>query len=192
MVGDRQKRPHEDKSCGREKRRRTTDIYTQPDHAPCRETCIVTVIRSRSQLPQKGLGEKEGAKMVKKFICGLIALGSFGFLLFAADSVFVGTWKLNVAKSKFAKGMESTDTTMVVSVEGDTTTVASSGTGGFGGAGKPFTYKFTVLTAGGPLTYSEGGPPNGITDVLKRVDDRTVHKASDRAGSDLTLCSKCE
>lgn len=110
--------------------------------------------------------------MVKKLICGLV-LSSFGLLL-GADDAFVGTWKLNVAKSKFAKGMEGKDITIVVSVDGDTSTVTISGIGGvFVEPGKFTSSKLTVPTMGGPVTYSEGGPPAGITDVMKRVNDRT-------------------
>lgn len=115
--------------------------------------------------------------MVKKIICGLGVLGSFGFLLLGADNAFVGTWKLNVAKSsammfdngKLVKSGEFKDSIMVVAVEGETTTVQAHGTL----RGQPFSSKFTVPTAGGPLNFTEGPPPAGITDVLKTVDDRT-------------------
>jgi hypothetical protein len=123
--------------------------------------------------------------MVKKFICGLVALGSFGFLLLGADNAFVGTWKLNVAKSKFAKGQEATDATIVVSVEGDTTTVTTNSTGGFFGPGKQFSSKFTVPTAGGPLNYTEGPPPAGITDTLKSINNRTDDFISTENGKEV-------
>ena len=44
--------------------------------------------------------------MTKTFASGLLVLGSFGFGLLGAEGPFAGTWKLNVAKSKFAKGRE--------------------------------------------------------------------------------------
>jgi hypothetical protein len=122
--------------------------------------------------------------MVKRFICGLVALGSFGFFLLGADNAFVGTWKLNVAKSKFAKGQEATDATMVVSVEGDTTTVTTNGTGGFLGPGK-HSSKFTVPTAGGPLNYTEGPPPAGIADTLKSINNRTDDIISTQNGKEV-------
>jgi hypothetical protein len=120
--------------------------------------------------------EKEETKRVKKIICGLVVLGSFG-LLFGADNAFVGKWKMNMAKSsammfdngKLVKRSEAKEVILVVAVEGETTTVQSHGTFG----GQPFSSKFTVPTAGGPLNYTEGAPPAGITDALKTVDDRT-------------------
>jgi hypothetical protein len=129
----------------------------------------------------------EGTKMIKKFICGLVALGSFGFLLHAADDASVGTWKLNEAKSKFAKGQEEKDYTIVVTVAGDTRTVSVNGIGGFYGPGKPMSFKFTVPLAGGPLNYSENPPPAGLTDVMKKIDDRTSDIISTMNGKQIAM-----
>ena len=120
--------------------------------------------------------------MLKKFICGLVALGSFGFLLLGADDAFVGTWKINVAKSKFAKGHEAKDMTLVVAVEGDTATVTLNGKVG---DGQTLSFKYTVPTAGGPINYTEGAPPAGITDALKNIDDRTVEFTSTMNGKQI-------
>lgn len=125
--------------------------------------------------PQRD-AEKAETKMSKRIISGLVALG-FGCLLFGADNAFVGTWKLNVAKSsaiQFANGKlikkgELKDSTITVAVEGDTTTVREHGTV----SGQAVSLVFTVPTAGGPLNYTEGAPPAGITDTLKTIDNRT-------------------
>ena len=117
--------------------------------------------------------------MVKKFICGLVALSSFGFLLLGADEVFVGTWKINVAKSKFAKGHEAKNMTLVIAAEGDTATVALNGTLS---GGQTISIKYTVPTAGGPINYTEGAPPAGMVDTLKNIDDRTVEFTSTMNG----------
>jgi hypothetical protein len=61
---------------------------------------------------------KEGLDtMVKKLVLGLMLLG-FTDTLLAADA-FTGTWKLNVAKSKYAAGMEVKEVTVVVAEQGD-------------------------------------------------------------------------
>jgi hypothetical protein len=115
--------------------------------------------------------------MLKKLTCGLIAL-SFGFVLLGADNAFVGTWKWNMAKSsatqfapdgKLIQKTEMKDFMITVAVEGDTSTVHQHGTL----RGQSFSSAFTVPPAGGPLNYTEGGPPAGITDVLKTAGDLT-------------------
>lgn len=45
--------------------------------------------------------------MLKKFLCGLVALSSFGFLLLGADEAFAGAWKIDVTKSTFAQRSRS-------------------------------------------------------------------------------------
>lgn len=113
---------------------------------------------------------------MKKIIGGSVAL-VFGCLLFGAANAFVGTWKLNVAKSsamqfadgKLIKKSEIKDSVMTVAVEGDTTTVRGHSTMG----GQSVSSAFTMPIAGGPLNYTEGAPPVGITDTMKSIDDRT-------------------
>jgi hypothetical protein len=117
--------------------------------------------------------------MLKKVISGLLALGLFAFLLLGAENPFVGTWKLNVAKSKFYKGHEAKEMTLVVAVEGDVTTVSLNGTVG---EGQALAFKYNVPTAGGPINYTEGAPPAGTSDSLKKIDDRTVELTSTMNG----------
>ncbi|HEY3936735.1 MAG TPA: hypothetical protein VGL97_04865 [Bryobacteraceae bacterium] len=119
--------------------------------------------------------------MLKKLICGLVAL-SFGFSLLGADEAFVGTWKMNVAKSKFAKDHEAKEMTLVVAVEGDTAAVTINGTVG---DGQTLSIKYTVPTAGGTINYTEGAPPAGTTDALKNIDDRTVEFTSTMNGNQI-------
>jgi hypothetical protein len=120
--------------------------------------------------------------VVKKFFCGLVAIGSFGVLLLAADDPFVGTWKLNVAKSKFTKGQDMKDTTTVIAREGDTVAVSFHATDG---TGTKFSGKYTVSSAGGTPTYTEGGPPYGLTEKIKRIDDRTVDMFMSKDGKEV-------
>jgi hypothetical protein len=124
--------------------------------------------------------------MLKKFVWGLVAIGSLGFSLFAAHAIesAVGTWKLNEAKSKFAKGQEEKDYTIVITVADGTSTVSVSGMGGFYGPDKPMSFKFTTPVGGGPITYIENPPPPelGIADVVKDIDDHTTEITSTMHG----------
>jgi hypothetical protein len=141
------------------------------------------------------LEKAETKMMMKKMIRGLVALG-FGCLLFGADNAFVGTWKMNMAKSsamqfspegKLINKSEIKDDIATVAVEGDTLTVRSRSTI----SGKPVSSVFTVPTAGGPLNYTEGPPPPGITDTLKVVDDRTYDFISTENGK-VVLTTRCQ
>ena len=126
--------------------------------------------------------------MTKWIISGLVTLGfvGIGSPLFGADSAFVGKWKVNLAKSsaiqwddgKLIKKSEITDSTITVAVAGDTTTVHGSGTT----SGQSGSFAFTVPTAGGPVNYTESGPPPGITDTMKVLDPLTSDYISTQNG----------
>jgi kynurenine formamidase len=114
---------------------------------------------------------------MKKLICGLLVLGAFGLgSLWAADG-FAGTWKLNVAKSKFAKGHELKDETVVIAEQGDNRVVTVKGTDG---AGKPISAKYTTPVGGGTQNYTEGAPAAGAGAIVvsKRVDANTIDSTS--------------
>lgn len=135
--------------------------------------------------------------MTRRIISGLVALGfvGIGCPLFGAENAFSGTWKLNLAKSsaiqwsagKLLNKGEITDDTITVTVEGDKTTVRMSGTI----SGQSGTAVFTVPTAGGPLTYTgDGGPPSGITETLKIIDDHT-DEFTDTMNGKVVLTTHC-
>jgi hypothetical protein len=135
--------------------------------------------------------------MTRRIISGLVALGfvGIGCPLFGAGNAFSGTWKLNLAKSsaiqwsagKLLNKSEITDDTITVTVEGDKTTVRMSGSV----SGQSGSAVFTVPTAGGPLTYTGGGgPPEGITETLKIIDDRT-DEFTDTMNGKVVLTTHC-
>jgi hypothetical protein len=115
--------------------------------------------------------------MIKKIVFGLAVL-SFVGLLWAAD-VFTGTWKMNVAKSTFAKGKEVKELTATVVEQGDNAMVTVKG---IGGDGKAISTKYTTPLKGGPITYTEGGPAAGTTVVSKRVDVNTLESTASMNG----------
>ena len=115
--------------------------------------------------------------MFRKTVFGLAVL-SFVGLLWAADA-FTGTWKMNVAKSTFAKGKEVKELTATVVEQGDNAMVTVKGTGG---DGKAISVKYTASLKGGPITYTEGGPPAGTSVVSKRVNPNTLDSTSTMNG----------
>jgi hypothetical protein len=118
------------------------------------------------------------------FLCSLF-LGLAGLLL-GADDPFAGTWKFNVAKSKPAPaqaGMAIKEQTSVIEESSDQATVTLKGTRENGSA---ISTKYTVLRNGGPISYSEGGPPAGVSVASKRINDRTVDFITTRDGKEVS------
>lgn len=118
--------------------------------------------------------------MVKKLVLGLMLVGFTGTLL-AADA-FIGTWKLNVAKSKFAAGTEAKEITAVVAEDGANMVVTVKGTTG---DGKPISVKYTFPAKGGAVTYTEGAPASGATVSSKRVNASTLDSTSSLNGKEV-------
>jgi hypothetical protein len=119
--------------------------------------------------------------MVKKLMVGL-ALVCFTGPLFAADA-FTGTWKLNVAKSKFAPGTEVKDLTVVVAEQGENLEVTVNGTSG---DGTPISVKYAFPMKGGALSYTEGAPTTGATVTTKRVNATTIDGTSSVNGKEVS------
>jgi hypothetical protein len=118
--------------------------------------------------------------MMKKLVLGLMALGFVGTV--SAADLFTGTWKLNVAKSKFTAGMEVKALNVLVVEKGANLEISATGTNG---AGKPTSVKYTMPMKGGPLTYTEGAPASGATVAIKRVDASTIDSAASLNGKEV-------
>jgi len=86
---------------------------------------------------------------------------------FAADA-FMGTWKLNEAKSKIGAGSPK-NTTVVYEVAGDSVKVTTDGTDG---DGKPSHGVWTGKFDG--KDYPVTGDPSTDTRSYKKVDDHTL------------------
>ncbi len=118
--------------------------------------------------------------MVKMLALGLTVLSLTGTLL-AADA-FTGTWKLNVAESKYSAGMAPKDVTVVVAEKGADMTVSATGTAG---DGKPTSVKYSMPLKGGPVSYTEGAPASGATTTVKRVNATTIDSTSSLNGKEV-------
>lgn len=111
--------------------------------------------------------------MLKKFVLGLMILG-FTSVASAAD-VYTGTWKLNVAKSKYSPGPAPKALTVVIAEKGADLAVSATGTNS---ADKPTSVKYTFPMKGGGLAYTEGAPTNGATVAIKRPNANTLEGTS--------------
>ena len=100
----------------------------------------------------------------------VFSLGLVGSL-WAADP-FVGTFKLNLAESKWPSSPPK-ELTVVVAYQGDDYLVTGTGTDA---AGRPISVKYTFPKKGGPIAYTEGGPTSGTsaTATVKKTDDFTL------------------
>ena len=86
---------------------------------------------------------------------------------FAADG-FMGTWKLNEAKSKIGPGARK-NSTVVYEAAGDNVKVTVDGTDG---EGKPLHYEWTGKFDGND--YAVTGDPRADMLSVKKVDDHTL------------------
>jgi hypothetical protein len=132
----------------------------------------------------KAKTEKEERTM--KRIAAKLVIGMSVFVLagslFAAEP-FAGTWKGNVAKSKFGgPDKPPKEITMVIQEQGDHVVVTQKGTEL---NGSPISVKFTVARTGGEAAkFLEGGPPAGISVVYakKTADARILDTTTMRDG----------
>jgi len=101
---------------------------------------------------------------------------------FAAD-VFIGTWKLNEAKSKIAAGSLK-NTTVVYEAAGDSVKVTTDGTDG---DGKPSHSEWTGKFDG--KDYPVTGDPSTDTRSYKAVSDHTL-AFTNKKGDKVTMSGR--
>ncbi len=101
---------------------------------------------------------------------------------FAADG-FMGTWKLNEAKSKIGAGAQK-NSTVVYEAAGDSIKVTTDGTGG---DGKPVHSEWTGKFDG--KDYPVTGDPSVDTRSYKKVDEHTLEVAQ-KKGDKVTTNGK--
>ncbi len=101
---------------------------------------------------------------------------------FAAD-VFIGTWKLNEAKSKIAAGSLK-NTTVVYEAAGDSVKVTTDGTDG---DGKPSHSEWTGKFDG--KDYPVTGDPSTDTRSYKTVNDHTL-AFTNKKGDKITISGR--
>jgi hypothetical protein len=100
----------------------------------------------------------------------------FGSIAQAADNQ-VGTWKLNVAKSKWSPGPAPKDGTLTIETIPNGLKITVHGTGAAGNA-----IHFEMSPKYDGKDYPMTGNPNADTLSLKKIDDHTIEWVSKRGG----------
>ena len=106
------------------------------------------------------------------FVCLLAFLALAGSLQ-AADP-FAGTWKMNVAKSApvpAQPGRAVKEMTVVVQATSQRYDLTFKGSRENGSV---ISVTYSVPQKGGPLTFTEGGPPAGTSGAMKKINDSTM------------------
>jgi len=112
----------------------------------------------------------------------IMSLAASGVLLPQQQSPFVGTWKLNVAKSKFTGEQPPKSETRTVVAQGDGLKVTYEG---IAADGSPISYGYATSLDGKDVPYSGRHPFGSDTVAIKRVDANTITAISKKAGKTL-------
>lgn len=114
--------------------------------------------------------------MARKIAHVIVLALAMSLALVAADSQFTGTWKLNVAKSKFSPGPPPKSVTVTIQPDGKVTVGEVTATG------EPVTWSY-MPNGETPATITG---MQDATVIEKRVDDRTIDHAWKIGGESTT------
>jgi len=116
----------------------------------------------------------------------MLLLAVFGLVgwLWAADTM--GTWKLNLAKSKLPPSAANIKESILVFQEIDADTIEGSSTQTLKD-GKTTTAKWTTPKSGGIQTYQQGAPANGISTLAVIIDADTIYNVTLQNGKQVQL-----
>ena len=115
----------------------------------------------------------------------LVAMAVFASGLQAQSNPFVGTWKLNSAKSKYTTGLAPKEITATIQIIGDQDQVSENGTAA---DGSHISLKYAFPDEGGPGKVLAGGnlaknPFDGVSG--KRIDDNTFEVSFMKGGKEM-------
>jgi len=111
------------------------------------------------------------------FVLSLLVLSSVPLL--AQDNPFVGTWKLNLAKSKFEPGPAPKSQTRTVAAQGDGAKYTFDGVAA---DGTPFSYSFTVKYDGKDYPVTGTGMPAGADSIAIKLIGTNKAEAIQKKG----------
>lgn len=112
------------------------------------------------------------------FLLAAVAAGP----LLAQDNPFVGTWKLNVAKSKYEPGPAPKSMNRAVVAQGQGAKYSSEGVGA---DGTPFAFSFASNYDGKESPITGTGAPGGADSIsLKRISPNKVEAILKRGGKE--------
>ena len=109
-------------------------------------------------------------------VLGIIAVCFAVGIALAAD-VTLGTWKVNLAKSKYSPGPAPKSQTVKYEAAGDSVKITVDGTDG---EGKPIHNETTAKFDG--KDYPVKGDPNADSRSYKKINDYTLEVATKKAG----------
>jgi hypothetical protein len=107
----------------------------------------------------------------------LVALASVQ--LFAQSNPLFGTWKLNLAKSKYTGMPAPKEMTRIVEADGDSVKYSNTG---IAADGSPITFGFTVKYDGKDYPVTGKAPFEADTIAIKRVNDYTYEAVLKKGG----------
>jgi hypothetical protein len=120
--------------------------------------------------------------MKRLLVFAVVALSLVGSgLLLAQSNPQVGTWKLNLAKSKFSPaGATPKSVTLTIQAQGDGAKVSGDGVAV---DGSPIAFRYPTDYDGKDSAVSGAGFPNGAdTIAVKRVNANTTTTTTKKAG----------
>ena len=119
-------------------------------------------------------------RVLTVFAVSVLVLTASGLML-AQSNPFVGTWKLNVAKSKFSPVVTTPKSvTLTFQAQGDGVKASDNGVAG---DGSPIALSFATNYDGKDSAISGAGFPNGAdTIAVKRIDANTTTTTGKKAG----------
>jgi len=112
------------------------------------------------------------------FAVAVVCLALAGSM-FADSTAFVGTWKLNLDKSKFPAGQAPKSLTRTVSADGDTLTYKFEGVGSDGAA---LTYGFASKLDGKDSEVTGTGMPYGADHIAIKQQNSHMTSATLKKG----------
>jgi len=113
------------------------------------------------------------------FAVAVVCLALAGSM-FADSTAFVGTWKLNLDKSKYAAGQAPKSLTRTVSADGDNLTYKFDGVGPDGAA---FSFSFTSNLDGKDAEVNGTGAPYGADHIaIKQVNSHMTSATLKKGG----------
>jgi hypothetical protein len=119
-------------------------------------------------------------KRILVFVTVVVLAVLTSSVLMAQDNPLVGTWKLNIAESKYSPGPAPQSQTRTVEAQGDGIKVRIEGTAA---DGSRVAYGYTANFDGKDNPMSGIGAPNGADTVaLKRINPTTIEVTNKKAG----------
>jgi len=123
-------------------------------------------------------------KRTVSFVTFVVLIVSAASLLLAQGDLFVGTWKLNLAKSKYGTAQAPKSQTRTVEPQGEGVKITMEGVAA---DGSRIEYSYTTNYDGKESPISGAGQANGAdTFAVKRVDANTYTTTGTKAGKVVT------